>query len=143
MAILTKGTVQLKSYARNKENAIRQAGALLVQVTAVSPPYINAMVARERVLSTYIGNGIAIPHGERKDLELVHQTGVSVLQLPEGVEWDPGEKAFLVLGLASKTDELAGLLSNLLEILDDPAAIKRLVTTSDPMMIVARLTGSE
>lgn len=143
MAILTKEIVRLKAHAKDKVDAIHQAGELLVQAGAVPPSYVAGMLARERVFSTYLGNGIAIPHGERQDLKTVHRTGVSVLQLPEGVEWEPGEIAYLVVGLAAKDDELAGVLSNLLEVLHDPLTIEELVCTSDPMTIVARLEQKE
>ncbi len=139
MAILTQETVRLKAYAQDKVDAIKQAGELLVQVGAVLPSYVNGMLAREQVLSTFLGNGIAIPHGELQDLKAVNYSKVSVLQLPEGVEWEPGEKVYLVIGLAAKSDELAGLLSNLLEVLQDPPTIEQLVRAGDPRMIVARL----
>ena len=78
------------------------------------------MLAREKVISTYLGNGIAIPHGELEDLGSVYHTGVSVLQLPEGVEWEPGEKAYLVIGLAAQPlREHVGVLANLVEVLQD------------------------
>ena len=71
------------------------------------------MLAREQVLSTYLGSGIAIPHGELDDLKSIYHTGVSVLQLPDGVEWEPGERAYLVIGLAATSDEHVGMLANL------------------------------
>ncbi len=143
MATLTKETVRVKADAKNKVDAIEQAGKLLVRAGAVPPSYVRGMLARERVLSTYLGNGIAIPHGGPQDLEFVYCARVSVLQLPKGVEWQPGEKAYLVIGLAAKSDELASLLSNLLEILHDPQTIEELVQTSDPMTVVARLGEKE
>jgi phosphocarrier protein FPr len=93
-------------------------------------------------MSNYLGNGVAIPHGELKDLALVYRTGVSVLQLPEGVEWEPGEKAHLVVGLAATSDELVDILSNLLEVLQEPGSIELLAHTTDPMVIVERLARS-
>jgi phosphocarrier protein FPr len=60
--------------------------------------------------------------------------------LPEGVEWEPGERAYLVIGLAATSDEHVGVLSNLLQVLQDPKTIQQLVHTSDPMMIIERLT---
>jgi phosphocarrier protein FPr len=68
--------------------------------------------------------------------------GVSVLQLPEGVEWEPGEKAYLVIGLAARSDELVPLLSNLVEVLQDPDTVERLTNTTDPKVIVERLARS-
>jgi mannitol/fructose-specific phosphotransferase system IIA component len=140
MDILTKETVQLKAQATDKVNAIKQSGELLVRAGYVPPSYVGGMLAREKVQSTYLGSGIAIPHGELKDLRSIYYTGVSVLQLPDGVEWEPGERAYLVIGLAAAADEYIGVLSNLVQVLQDPKTIQQLVHTSDPMMIVERFT---
>jgi mannitol/fructose-specific phosphotransferase system IIA component len=140
MDILTKETVRLKAQATDKVDAIKQSGELLVKAGCVPPSYIDGMLAREQVLSTYLGNGIAIPHGQFEDLETVYRSGVSVLQLPEGVEWEPGEKAHLVIGLAATSEEHVGVLANLVEVLQDPKATRQLVQATDPMMIVERLT---
>ena len=140
MDILTKETVQLRARASDKVDAIKQSGELLVKAGYVPPTYVDGMLAREKAQSTYLGNGIAIPHGELKDLRSIYHTGVSVLQLPEGVEWELGERAYLVIGLAATTDEHVGVLSNLVQVLQDPQTIQQLVHTSDPMMIIERLT---
>ena len=142
MAILTGDMVRLGAQAKDKTDAIKQCGTLLVQAGCVAPAYVDGMLARERVMSNYLGNGVAIPHGESQDLALVRRTGVSVLQLPEGVEWEPGENAHLVVGLAARSDELVGVLSNLLEVLRDPDCIDLLTHTTDPMVIVERLARS-
>ena len=127
MDILTKETVQLRAQAADKVSAIKQSGELLVKAGYVPPSYLDGMLAREQVLSTYLGSGIAIPHGELDDLKSIYYTGVSVLQLPEGVEWEPGERAYLVIGLAATSDEHVGVLSNLLQVLQDPETIKQMV----------------
>ncbi len=98
------------------------------------------MLARERVISTYLGSGIAIPHGELPDLRLVFSTGVCVLQLPGGVEWESGERACLVIGLASIDLQHVEVLTNLVELLQEPETIAQLIQTTDPMVIVERLT---
>jgi mannitol/fructose-specific phosphotransferase system IIA component len=140
MDVVTRETVRLGARASDKEDAIKQSGELLVQVGCVAPAYIDGMLARERVRSTYLGSGVAIPHGQLEDLPLVKRTGVAVVQFPEGVEWDPGEKARLVFGLAANSDEHAGILTNLVELLQNPEALEQLVHTTDPMVIVERLT---
>lgn len=139
MAILTKEMVRLGARAVDKTDAIKQSGELLVQAGCVAPSYVDGMLARERVMSNYLGNGVAIPHGESKDLALVRRPGVSVLQLPEGVEWEAGEWVHLVVGLAARSDELVGILHNLLEVLQDPSSIELLAHATDPMVIVDRL----
>jgi mannitol PTS system EIIA component len=141
-AVLTRETVLLGSQSSGKADAIRQAGEVLVRTGYAAPSYVNGMLAREQVVSTYLGSGIAIPHGQPEDLESVYHTGVSVLQLPEGVEWEPGEKAYLVIGLAatSTSMEHIGVLANLVEVLQDPETTRQLIDTTDPMIIVERLT---
>ncbi len=140
MDILTKDTVRLRARAADKIDAIKQCGGLLVAAGCVAPSYIDGMLAREQVMSTYLGNGIAIPHGQVADLKAVNRTGVSVVQLPEGVEWEPGERAYLVVGLATRSDDHIGVLANLVEVLQDPETIQELVHATDPMTIVERLT---
>ncbi len=145
MGVLTGAMVVLKAQATDKEDAIRQAGEILIKAGCVSSSYVEGMLARERVLSTYLGYGIAIPHGELGDLRFVDRAGVSVLQLPEGVEWEPGERAYLVIGLASPGPEVRdlqhiGVLASLVELLQTPDEIPPLINTTDPMVIIERLT---
>ena len=140
MKVLSREMVVLGAQAVGKEDAIRQAGEVLIKTGCCAPSYVDGMLARERVLSTYIGNGIAIPHGELADLRTVYRTGVSVLQLMRGVEWEPGECAYLVIGLASSKNEHVAVLTNLVELLQAPETITQLVHTADPMVIVERLT---
>ena len=140
MEVLTSEMVLLGALAADKVDAIRQAGEVLVKAGCVAPSYVDGMLARERVMSTYVGSGIAIPHGELGDLHSVYRTGVSVLQLPEGVEWELGECAYLVVGLASTSDEHVEVLTNLVELLQEPEIITQLVQATDPRVIVERLT---
>jgi mannitol PTS system EIIA component len=140
MEVLTSEMVLLGAQAAGKVDAIRQAGEVLIKSGCVAPAYVEGMLARERVTSTYLGNGIAIPHGELADLRSVLRTGVSVIQLPEGVEWEPGERAYLVIGLASTNQEHVEVLTNLVELLQAPENITQLVHATDPMVIVKRLT---
>jgi mannitol PTS system EIIA component len=140
MEVLTREMVRLGAQAADKVDAIRQAGVVLIKAECVTASYVNGMLARERVMSTYLGNGIAMPHGELADLRSVFRTGVSVLQLPEGVEWEPGERAYLVIGLASPNLEHVEVLANVVELLQAPETITRLVHATDPVVIVERLT---
>ena len=80
MAILSKETVKLNVPATDKKSAIKLAGELLVKAGHVSPSYIEGMLAREETMSTYIGNGVAIPHGQFENKENIHSTGTSVVQ---------------------------------------------------------------
>lgn len=142
LPVLTAETVLLGARAVDKTDAIVQAGAALVRAGCVTAAYIKGMLAREAMMSTYLGNGIAIPHGQLEDLKTVRRTGVSVLQLPVGVLWEAGEKAYLVIGLAVAPAAQGHtiVLSNLLDLLHDPTAIQQLAHTTDAMTIVERLT---
>jgi phosphocarrier protein FPr len=139
MAIVSLETIRLQGKASDKQDAIRQAGELLVQGGCVAPNYVNGMLAREQTMSTYLGNGVAIPHGQHENLGDVRRTGISVLQLPDGVEWEPGELAYLVIGIAANADEHVGVLANLAEVIEDPDAAEQLARTTDASVIIERL----
>ncbi|MFQ4139842.1 phosphoenolpyruvate--protein phosphotransferase [Nodosilinea sp. PGN35] len=141
MINLTPQDVRLKATAASKDEAIRQVGELLVANGRIQPGYVESMLARETQANTYLGNGIAIPHGQPAQRDLITTTGIAVLQIPAGVEWNPGEVVRLVVGIAAKSDEHLQILTNLTHVLDDPAAVQALVDTEDAQVICDRLTG--
>lgn len=140
MIHLNQNSIKIRATAATKADAITQAGELLIANGNMQPGYITSMMEREKVAHTYLGNGIAIPHGLPKDRDLILETGISVVQIPTGVEWNPGEQVYLVVGIAAKSDEHIEILSNLTHVLDDEAAIQRLSNTSDPKEIIECLT---
>lgn len=137
--VLTLKTVRLNGTARDKEDAIRQAGALLVEGGYVAPGYIEGMLQREQSMSTYVGNGVAIPHGQFDNLSLIYKTGICVLQLPEGVIWEDEEKVYLVVGIAATSDEHVNILANLAEVIEDEETAQLLARTDDPELVVSYL----
>jgi multiphosphoryl transfer protein len=140
MIQLGKESIRLHAQARDKTEAIRLVGSLLVDSGNMKPGYIDSMLSREKVANTYLGNGIAIPHGLPKDRDLILQTGVAVTQIPGGVQWNAGETVYLVVGIAARSDEHISLLANLTDVLDDAETVRRLANTDDPADIIARLT---
>jgi mannitol/fructose-specific phosphotransferase system IIA component len=136
MDILSKDRISLQSSAADKADAIRKAGELLVKSGCVLPEYVDGMLTREQSMSTSLGNGVAIPHGMDENRAQVLKTGISVLQLKDGVEWDEGEKVSLVIGIASSSDEHVGVLSNLAEVVDDEASLAELLKTDNPDVIM-------
>jgi mannitol/fructose-specific phosphotransferase system IIA component len=136
MTILSKDRISLQASAVDKLDAIRKAGELLVKSGCVLPEYVDGMLTRERSMSTSLGNGVAIPHGMDENRTQVLHTGISVLQLIEGVEWDEGEKVSLIIGIASSSDEHVGVLSNLAEVVDDDASLAELLQTNNPDVIL-------
>jgi phosphoenolpyruvate-protein phosphotransferase len=141
MIQLTSQNVLLHARARDKEDAIRQAARVLQDAGNIAPGYAESMLGREQQANTYLGNGIAIPHGMGKDRELIHRTGVSVVQFPDGVEWNPGQIVRIVVGIAAKSDEHLSILAALTDVLDDTATADRLAQTNDPQDIIRGLSG--
>jgi len=139
--ILSLSTIQMKATASSKEDAIRKAGALLVNANCVHPDYVNGMLEREKTMSTFAGNGVSIPHGQFNDLSLVYRTGISVLQVPDGVEWEDGEKVYLVVGIAAKGEEHIQVLANLANVLEDENTAQLLAQTDDPQVILGYLNN--
>lgn len=140
MAIIDETLVQLNVETTNKPNAIRLAGNLLVKAGRVAPSYVEGMLAREQTMSTYIGNGVAIPHGQFDDKNGIHCTGISVVQFPQGVFWNEDEIAYLVIGIAATNDEHVDVLANLAEVLEEPEDAEALARAADPQIIIGRLS---
>lgn len=132
--------VCLNASINSKAEAIRKVGELLTTNGNIDAGYVDSMMRREEQANTYLGNGIAIPHGQPKDRNLILKTGIAVVQIPAGVEWNPGETVYLVVGIAAKSDEHLQILTNLTHVLDDEAAVRQLTHTDDPEAIIERLT---
>jgi len=139
MSIIAKNRISLQARATDKADAIRKAGELLVKSGCVSPEYVDGMLLREQSMSTSLGNGVAIPHGVHESADHIMRTGISILQLVEGVEWEEGDKVSLVIGIAAKADEHVGVLSNLAEVIDNDDHLAELLTTTDPEAFIKHL----
>ncbi|MGQ9371351.1 phosphoenolpyruvate--protein phosphotransferase [Azospirillum sp. ST 5-10] len=142
MLKVSAAQVRLGLTATDKTDAIRRAGQLMVDSGLIEPGYVDSMLGRERIAGTYLGSGIAIPHGQPEARDLVRRTGVVVAQFPRGVDWGTGEPARVVVGIAAKSDEHIAVLQRLTGVLGDPAQAERLGTTTDPDEIVATLNGA-
>jgi len=116
--------------AQNKEEAIRQVAAALTAAGNVAEGYVNGMLAREQQTSTFLGNGIAIPHGTTDTRDLVQKTGVQVFQFPQGIAWGEDQIAFVAIGIAAKSDEHLALLRQLTHVLSDDSVAEQLKTAS-------------
>lgn len=125
----------------SKEEAIKMAGDLLVKSGYVGPEYVDGMLAREKQVSTYMGRGIAIPHGENAVKDSVKASGLVVLQFPEGVDFGT-EKAHLVIGIAGKGDEHLAILANIAIALDEYTddQLKEIFATKDKELLYKMFT---
>lgn len=139
MTILSVERIRVQAQAADKIDAIRQSGQLLVDTACVTPAYIDGMLARETTMSTYLGNGVAIPHGQFDNRADILQTGISVLQVPAGVQWDEDETAYLIIAIAASSDDHIGVLAALAEVIEDEETTQLLINTTDPNLIVEYL----
>nr|MBK5236725.1 PTS sugar transporter subunit IIA [Clostridium sp.] len=116
--VLKKENIKVHLKSTDKYEAIRLAGRLLVDGGYVNEEYVEAMIERENDLTTYIGQGIAIPHGVGAAKKNIIKSGMVVLQYPEGVSFD-GELAYIVVGIAGVGNEHLSILSNLANVIED------------------------
>ena len=139
--VLTPGAVLVGASAADRDAAIELVGKILVRDGRVTADYIDEMREREQIVSTYLGNGIALPHGTNEARTAVLQTGLAVAQFPQGVPWGD-ERAFIVVGLAATSEEHVGVLSRLAMILDDEELCSQLARTMDPLEIHRALVAA-
>lgn len=105
--------------------------------------YVNGMLAREQQTSTFLGNGIAIPHGTTDTRDQVLKTGVQVFQFPQGVTWGEGQTAYVAIGIAASSDEHLGLLRQLTHVLSDDAVAAQLQSATTAEELRALLMGEK
>ncbi len=105
--------------------------------------YVDGMLAREQQTSTYLGNGIAIPHGTTDTRDQVLNTGVQVFQFPQGIEWGADQTAYIVIGIAARSDEHLALLRQLTHVLSDDAVAARLAKTTSAEELRSLLMGEQ
>jgi mannitol/fructose-specific phosphotransferase system IIA component len=125
--VLIKESIQTKkSFADNKEATVA-AGNILFENGYVEQEYIDSMLEKLETQSfaTYIGNGVAIPHGMSEGSQYVKNTGISIIQVPDGVEWNE-ERAYIVVGIAANSDDHMNVLASLAEAIEDPEEAKKL-----------------
>lgn len=137
--VIVADGIRLGQKPVTKEEAIQAAGELLVKLGYVDESYVEAMQEREKLVSTYMGMGVAIPHGTTQAKGTVKKTGIVFLQYPEGVDFG-AEKAQLVFGIAGIGDEHLDLLGKLCTLLEDPALLETLKTTDDVDWVLEQLS---
>lgn len=140
--LIDAARVRLNAQPATKEQAIRAAGELLVASGCIAPEYVQSLLAREAAANTYLGEGVAIPHGEIAARHHIRRTGVAVLQVPQGIAWREGERAHLIVAIAAQSDEHLALLRRLTRLLQDPAHIAHLAQTTSVADILAAFEES-
>lgn len=125
--VLTKENIELGVELNSQDEAIQRAGELLVQNGHVEEKYIDSMFEREKSVSTFMGNAVAIPHGTSDSKQWVEKSGLSILTVPEGVEYGDGNIAMLIIGIAGKGDEHLEILSNIAQVCSDEDNVAKIV----------------
>ncbi|GLW34448.1 PTS sugar transporter subunit IIA [Actinoplanes regularis] len=139
--LLDRRAIRLAEPAADRDDAIRRTGAALVGIGAAAPGYVDNMLVREQSISTYIGAGVAIPHGTVDGKGLVERDALAVLRFPGGVDWD-GERVTVCVGIAARGDGHVELLAALAEVLLDEDQARELREATDPETVI-RLLGPD
>ncbi len=141
MTILSENKVMMNAKAADKNEAIRMAGRLLVDAGHAPEAYIEKMIEREALSSTYMGGGLAIPHGTNEAKSLVASTGMSILVFPDGVDFGDGQVANLVIGIAAVGDDHLDILTNVAMICSDEDSFARILGADSPEQLIAIFEG--
>ena len=140
-AVLDPAYIKLGLESVDRDSAISAAGALLVERGVASERYVESMREREETVSTFLGNGVALPHGTYEAKGEVLGTGIVVMQYPDGVEWTNGT-AHLVIGLAAAGEDHVEVLSQLADVLQDEDLAEELWTADDIGFVYDTLAGA-
>jgi PTS system mannitol-specific IIA component len=130
--LLDREAIRLHGRAADRDQAIRACGEVLVETGAVDAAYVDAMLERERSISTYVGEGVAIPHGTLASKDTVRRDALSFVRFPDTVDWGGGEPVTICIGIAAQGDGHMGILAALAEILLEPGRARALREADDP-----------
>ncbi len=136
--VLDLESIRLQGTARTPEEAIDEAGRLLVATGAVDDEYIRYMHEREASVSTYMGNYLAIPHGTNEAKETIRDSALSFLRYDEPIDWNGNEVRFVV-GIAGKEGGHMEVLSSIAIIFSDEDQVTQLLTASTPEEVLQLL----
>lgn len=140
-SILTKENIRLNTAVGSKEEAIRMTGSILVEKGYVEADYIEKMLEREELTTTYMGNFVAIPHGTEDSKDFVKESGISFIQVPDGVDFGAGNIVKLLIGIAGKNNEHLDILSNIAIVCSEEENIEKLVNATTAEEILAIFEG--
>jgi mannitol PTS system EIIA component len=137
--LLSLEGIHLAATASSQEEAVARCGDKLIELGAVLPDYAKAMYQREQIFSSYMGNGVAIPHGTDESRSLVNFGQLVFLRFIEPVPWQ-GELVSICIGIAAREDEHVEILGNLADVLVDEESLSRLKESSSAEEILRLLT---
>lgn len=143
LTVLNEKNIVLNVESETKTKAIERVGKLLVQNGYVEQEYIEGMKKREADITTYIGNGIAIPHGMNQYIKYIKNSGIVIAQYPEGVDFGEGNRAYLVIGIAGKNDDHMTILSKIAIACQDENSVRKLIDSKDKKEIIKLIMDSD
>ena len=136
--VLSTGSIVLGGRARSRDDAIDEAGRLLVRAGAVDEGYVTSMHDRETSVSTFMGNGLAIPHGTNDAKSSIRRTALSFIRYDEPIDWN-GKPAEFVVGIAGAGDDHLALLSRIAGIFTDSEQVAALRAATTPEEVTSIL----
>jgi PTS system mannitol-specific IIA component len=136
--VLEPEQIKAAGSATTKEEAIREAGAILLAAGAVTAEYVDYMLQREALTSTYMGNFLAIPHGTNEGKDTILASALSFVRYSTPIDWDGNEVRFVV-GIAGKENGHMEILSKIALIFSDEDEVKRLLDAAGTAEILAVL----
>jgi PTS system mannitol-specific IIA component len=137
MTILSTEKVKLNVSVKDKYEAIRMVGQMLVDAGHAPQAYIDKMIEREEALSTYIGGGLAMPHGTNDSKALIQSTGMAIMIVPAGVDFGGEEPAQLVIGLAAVGDDHLDILTNVAVLVSEEEDMQRILSASSAQELIS------
>jgi len=140
MSVLTLDQIRIHPGSATQEEALQEATDILVSVGAVTPAYVDAMRQREETVSTFMGNGLAIPHGTNETKDAILASALSVVRYDGGVDW-AGEPATFVIGIAGRGDEHLEILSQIAILFSDEDDVAKLSAAQTPDELYALLSA--
>ncbi|MEX0160680.1 MULTISPECIES: PTS sugar transporter subunit IIA [unclassified Microbacterium] len=140
MSVLTLDQVRIHAGSSTQQEALQEATDILVSVDAVTPAYVDAMRQREETVSTYMGNGLAIPHGTNDTKDAILASALSVVRYDGGVDW-AGEPATFVIGIAGRGEEHLEILSQIAILFSDEDDVAKLNAAQTPDELYALLSA--
>ncbi|NMH73466.1 PTS sugar transporter subunit IIA [Bacillus sp. RO2] len=141
LPILAKENILLNETVGTKEEAIKKTGQLLVDRGYVDETYIEKMLEREELTSTYMGNFVAIPHGTEDAKKAVKESGIAIVQVPAGVEFGAENEVKLLIGIAGKGDEHLEILSQIAIVCSEEENVQQIVKATSAEEILELFEG--
>ncbi|MDR6866274.1 PTS system mannitol-specific IIA component [Microbacterium resistens] len=131
MSILNRDQIRIHPGSATQDEALREVAGLLVSAGSVTPAYLDAMRQREQTVSTFMGNGLAIPHGTNEAKDEILASALSVVRYDDGVDW-AGDPVTFVIGIAGRGDEHLEILSQIAILFSEEDDVARLAAATTP-----------